>query len=113
MLAQRIMNATVSSVTKVSPSQLLYGNMITLDRNIFKSYKLKEDKTIHVYLKELLEIFSLLLQAKQSHYPDLLIDFAIRFDLANTLTVIQRTAERKNLSILEELSRNVLHQIFP
>jgi hypothetical protein len=36
MIAQRIVNATVSSITKVSPSQLLYGNMITLDRNIFK-----------------------------------------------------------------------------
>ena len=53
MIVQRIMNATVSSITKVSPSQLLYGNMITLDRNIFKSYRLKEDKTVHVYLKEL------------------------------------------------------------
>ena len=50
MLVQRIVNATVSSVTKVSPSQLLYGNMITLDRNVFKSYQLKSNKTVHVYL---------------------------------------------------------------
>ena len=54
MIAQRIMNATVNSLTKVSPSQLLYGNIITLDRDIFKSYKLKENKTVHVYLKKLL-----------------------------------------------------------
>ena len=63
MIAQRIMNATVNSITKVSPSQLLYGNMVTLDRNIFKSYKLKEDKTVHVYLKELLEVHQTLVHA--------------------------------------------------
>ncbi len=48
MIAQRIMNATVNSISKVSPSQLLYGNMITLDRNIFKSYKLK--RRIKLYM---------------------------------------------------------------
>jgi len=67
MIAQRIMNATVNSITKVSPSQLLYGNMVTLDRNIFKSYKLKEDKTVHVYLKELLEVQQTLLHASQAY----------------------------------------------
>ncbi len=48
MIAQCIINVTVSSITKVSPSQLLYGNMITLDRNIFKSYQPKSNKTVHV-----------------------------------------------------------------
>jgi hypothetical protein len=67
MIAQRIVNATVSSITKVSPSQLLYGNMITLDRNIFKSYQLKSNKTVHVYLKELLEVQQTLLHASQKY----------------------------------------------
>ena len=66
MIAQRIINATVNSITKVSPSQLLYGNMITLDRNIFKSYQLKSNKTVHVYLKELLEVQQSLLHASQT-----------------------------------------------
>ncbi len=54
MLVQRIINATVNSVTKVSPSQLLYGNMVTLDRKLFKSYKPKESMTVESYLSELL-----------------------------------------------------------
>ncbi len=41
--------------------------MITLDKNIFKSYKLKEDKTVHVYLKELLEVQQTLLHASQAY----------------------------------------------
>jgi hypothetical protein len=65
MLAQRVINATVSSVTKVSPSQLLYGNMITLDRGLFKSYKLKSEKPVHTYLKDLLEMQQKLVNASQ------------------------------------------------
>jgi hypothetical protein len=65
ILAQRIINATVSSVTKVSPSQLLYGDMITLDRGLFKSYKLKSKKPVHKYLNDLLEVQRKLINASQ------------------------------------------------
>ncbi len=54
MLVQRIINATVNNVTKVSPSQLRYGNMVTLDRKLFKSYKPKDSMTVGSYLSELL-----------------------------------------------------------
>jgi hypothetical protein len=63
MLVQRILNATVNRVTKVSPSQLLYGNMVTLDRKLFKSYSLKDNKTVDSYLNELIQMQEKLLKA--------------------------------------------------
>ena len=67
MLVQRILNATVNRVTKVSPSQLLYGNMVTLDRKLFKSYKLKDSKTVDSYLNELIQMQEKLLKASQRY----------------------------------------------
>jgi len=66
-LVQRILNNTIHSVTKCSPSQLLYGNMVTLDRKLFKSYKSTSSKTIDSksYLAELLDIQQKLLHASQ------------------------------------------------
>ena len=37
-MVQRIMNATYSERTKLSPSHLLFGNAINLDRGIFRPH---------------------------------------------------------------------------
>ncbi len=67
MLVQRILNVTVNRVTKVSPSQLLYGSMVKLDRKLFKSYKLKDSKTVDSYLNELIKMQEKLLKASQRY----------------------------------------------
>jgi len=44
-LVQRIMNAEPNEVTGISPAQLLFGNMVNLDRGIFINSQSKDEST--------------------------------------------------------------------
>lgn len=60
-----------------------------------------------------MEIFQLLLSAKKANEPFSYLDFVIKFDLADTVTMLQRSANKRQLSYLEELSTNLLNEMFP
>ncbi len=57
--------------------------MITLDRNIFKSYQPKSNKTVHVYLKELLDMqLKLIMRDKQDFLVSKLVAHRLVSELA-------------------------------
>jgi len=70
-LIQRIINATKDVKKNVSPAQLLYGNMVRLDRGLIYPFKLKCSTTSRDYMYQLLENQADLIRAFQLYIANL------------------------------------------
>jgi transposase InsO family protein len=66
-LVQRIMNAQVHTTLGVSPAQILFGNAVDLDRNLFNIPPTRREIPLDDYLTELLTLQEHLIQIALQH----------------------------------------------
>jgi transposase InsO family protein len=68
-LVQRIMNTAIHSVTKISPAQLLFGNAVNLDRDIFlpPMPPPEEARTFTAYMQGLINTQACLINIAKEH----------------------------------------------
>jgi hypothetical protein len=68
-LVQRIMNTAIHSVTKISPAQLLFGNAVNLDRDIFLPPipPPEEARTFTAYMQGLIDTQARLINVAKEH----------------------------------------------
>ena len=73
-LVQRMMNASIHSALGVSPAQILFGNAIDLDRNLFpmaKEFSISyANLTLSQYASDLLTAQDIIIKVAQDHQFD-------------------------------------------